>query len=61
MNVGIKVVALNNDMVSTFDRADVFEVWVTFCLCLSAGRFNAGFADDGVVAHDMPLCFVSDM
>ena len=60
MDVGIEIVAFDDDVVSAFNRADVFEVRVALGFGLGAGRFNASLAGDDVIAHDVPLRFVGD-
>lgn len=59
--IGVEVVAFDDDVELAFDAADVFEVWVALGFGFGAGVFNAGFADDDVVAYDVPLCFVGDV
>ena len=60
VDIGVEVVAFDDDVEFTFDGADVFEVGVALGFGFCAGVFDAGFSNDDVVADDVPLCFIGD-
>ena len=60
VDIGVEVVAFDDDVKLAFDGADVFEVRVALGFGFRAGVFDARFTDDDVIADDMPLCFIGD-